>query len=136
MQFQIKKYGFGLLMLCCFSCVNHKREEVNPEINCNTVLPETVSFNNHVLPLFGKNCSLSGCHSGNSPAGNLNLEPAFAYSKLSKRGSGYIDTLKPEKSVLYSALVSVSNPMPPTGNLAKCDIELIRKWMLQKAKNN
>ena len=136
MFLSLKKYVFVLLVICCVSCVNHKTEEVNPVEDCSKIIPQTVSFNNDILPLLGKNCSLSGCHAGNSPTGNLNLESAVAYNKLSKRGSGYIDTLKPERSVLYSSLVSTSDPMPPTGKLDKCDIELVRKWMLQKAKNN
>ena len=136
MSVNCKIFWFILSIISCCSCVHHNKEEVKPVADCSTVLPQTVFFNHDILPLFGKNCSLSGCHSGTSPAGNLNLEPSVAYSKLSKPGSGYIDTLNPEHSVLYSALVSVSNPMPPTGNLDKCDIELIRRWMLQKAKNN
>jgi hypothetical protein len=99
-------------------------------------LPDTVSFQGHIVPLLSQNCALPDCHSGNSPQGNLNLEAAKAYSQLMKKGSGYIDTIRPQNSVLYSSLVSVTDPMPPTGKLNSCDIQLIVNWMAQKAKNN
>jgi hypothetical protein len=101
---------------------------------CN--IPETVSFNNDLVPLFNQNCSISGCHSGNAPAGNLNLEPVVAYSQLMKKSAGYVDTIHPQYSILYSQMSSASTPMPPTGNLDQCKIDLVMKWIEQKAKNN
>ena len=118
------------------NCTYQKKSSINPEIECSQLIPDTVSFKNDVLPLLGNNCSLAGCHSGPLPSGGLNLEPARAYIQLSRKGSGYIDTINPTRSVLYSSLVSKTNPMPPTGNLSDCDIELIATWMQQKAKNN
>ncbi len=112
-----------------FSCTNNK---VDP--SCS--LPDSVSFQTHILPIFRQNCSLSGCHSGTSPSANLNLEDAVAYAKLSKKSAGYIDTINPKNSVLYASMVSISNPMPPKGNLDTCTIHLIIRWMEQKAKNN
>ena len=99
-------------------------------------MPDSVSFQRDIIPIFEKECSISGCHSGGTPAGKLNLESEVAYSKLSKKGSGYIDTLDPSSSVLYSSIVSKSNPMPPSGHLNDCSIKLIYKWMEQKGKNN
>ena len=108
--------------------------EVDPEVPCP--LPEQVSFNNDVLPILVTNCAINGCHSGRTPEANFNLDASVAYATLSKRGSGYIDTLTPRYSALYSAMVSVDSPMPPTGRLDKCKLEVIEKWMAQKAKNN
>lgn len=126
-----------MLVLSCYACRYDKYEQVEPAKEvCLPVLPDSVSFSKHIIPLLNKNCNTSGCHSGLSPEGKLNLEPAVAYSKLSKKGSGYIDTINPKNSVLYSAVVSASNPMPPTGRLDDCSIELIYKWMQQKGKNN
>ena len=64
------------------------------------------------------------------------MDFTHAYQQLSKKGSGYIDTLQPTFSILYGVLTSTNNPMPPAGTLAPCDIELIRKWMEQKGRNN
>jgi hypothetical protein len=121
------------LFLCAtlfyFSCVNNR---VDP--TCSA--PDTVSFKSNILPIFRNNCSTSGCHSGSFPAGNLNLEDSLAYTQLNRISRGYVDTINPKNSVLYGSLVSVSNPMPPKGNLDTCTINLVLKWMAQKAKNN
>lgn len=117
-----------------FSMYGCKHDPVEPEQVCT--LPETVSFSQHVIPLFNTNCNTSGCHSGTQPAGNLNLESSKAYAALTKPGSGYIDTVNPNFSLLYAQMISVNTPMPPTGQLAKCSTDLILKWITQKAPNN
>ncbi len=101
---------------------------------CNT--PATVSFSRDIIPLFEANCSKAGCHTGPAPAAYLNLDANVAYNKLMKRGSGYIDTVTPNFSLLYSQMISTSNPMPPAGRLDDCKTLLILKWISQKAKDN
>jgi hypothetical protein len=120
-----------LWLLLLAGCMNDKYEAV-PQC----VLPDTVSFSNHILPLFNAHCNTAGCHSGNHPEANFNLSPESAYMQLMEPGGGYVDTINPEFSVLYSAVVSVSNPMPPTGKLEKCSTDLILKWISQNAPNN
>jgi len=100
------------------------------------MVPDTVSFNNNVIPIFEANCSESGCHVGAYPAGNLNLERLNAYQELLHPGSGYINVSNPKHSILYSQLISKSTPMPPVGKLEPCEIDLILKWIVQGAKNN
>ena len=70
------------------------------------------------------------------PAGSFNLEPDRAYEELNDPGSGYLDTLQPHISLLYAQMISVSTPMPPSGNLDDCTTDLVLKWIEQKAKNN
>lgn len=123
---------FVLVVPVLFSCKNDKGKIVEP--SCNT--PATVSFNSDIVPLFNTYCNTSGCHSGTNPAGNLDLTAASAYTALTNPSSGYIDTIHPTYSVLYAQMNSISNPMPPTGKLNKCKIELILTWIQQKAKNN
>ena len=124
------------LLLLLTSLVACKHKPVEPTKGCATQLPEVVSFRNDVQPIFNKNCTEANCHSGASPEGKLNLEPAYAYSHLKKVGRGYIDTIAPESSVLYASLISRSNPMPPNGRIDECSLELIKKWMAQNAPNN
>jgi hypothetical protein len=114
------------VLLCC-SC-NHEEAACTP--------PTTVSFSQDIVPIFNKNCNTSGCHSGTSAAGNLNLEASVAYAQLTKRGKGYIDTLTPQYSILYASMNATTNPMPPNGKLDNCTLELVLKWIEQKAKNN
>jgi len=119
----------GISLLCLYGCRHEPVEQV-------CVLPEKVSFNQHIIPLLNAHCNTSGCHSGTQPTGGLNLESSKAYAELSKPGNGYIDTVNPNNSLLYIQMTSVSNPMPPTGQLARCSTDLILKWIAQKAPDN
>ena len=103
------------------------------KVVCNT--PSSISFNSNVVPVFQKNCSSAGCHTASSHAGNLNLETNI-YANLMKNGTGFIDTINPNYSLLYSQIMSTSKPMPPMGKLDECDIAIIYNWIEQKAKNN
>ena len=116
------------------SCKNDKAKMALPAVTCNT--PAVVSFKNDLQPLFGQYCTTAGCHTGNSPQGNLNLEPSVAYAMLMNKSKGYVDTVNPGYSLLYAQMTSASQPMPPTGNLKQCQLDLVMKWIQQKAKNN
>ncbi len=101
---------------------------------CGT--PTIVSFSNDVLPILNANCSISGCHTAGSSAGGLDMDASVAYSRLMQPGSGYVDTINPNNSLLYTQLNNSSDIMPPSGKLSDCKIALIQKWIQQKAKNN
>jgi hypothetical protein len=123
-----------LILVLLFFIVSCAYEKVEPEVVCAT--PDLVSFKKNIQPIFDNHCNSAGCHSGNNPPGNLNLEAAVAYTQLSKKSSGYLDTLNPTHSVLYAAMNSTGNPMPPNGKLDRCTLDLVLKWIQQKAKNN
>lgn len=95
-----------------------------------------VSFAHDIQPIFQQYCAISGCHTAGSKAGGLNLDAAVAYQGLTKAGSGYIDVANPSGSLLYSQMVSVGSPMPPSGNLDSCTTKLVLKWIRQQAPNN
>ncbi len=101
-----------------------------------TNIPDAVSFSADIIPILNNNCSIPSCHSGIEATGNLNLEDAQAYQNLWRNGSGYIDTVNANHSILYTQLVSSTLPMPPTGPLDECQIDVILKWIDQGAKNN
>jgi len=101
---------------------------------CDTT--SEVSFTKDIQPIFNTHCIDAGCHSGNNPAANFNLEFSQSYAQLMKKGSGYVDIINPNYSLLYSQMNSVSNPMPPTGKLDDCTLNHVLKWIQQKAKNN
>lgn len=121
-----------LLLLSYMASCTYTKWEQPP----TCVLPDTVSFSKDIVPVFTAYCSVSGCHSGSSPAGGLNLSAQFAYQELIKSGSGYVDTIDPAYSILYATMNNSANPMPPTGKLDDCSLDLILKWIEQKAKNN
>jgi hypothetical protein len=126
-------YFYSCLILLFFmtSCTY---EKVEPQVTC--VIPDMVSFKKDIQPIFDHHCNSAGCHAGNNPSGNLSLEAAVAYSQLSKKSNGYLDTLNPIHSVLYASMNSSGNPMPPNGKLDRCTLDLVLKWIQQKAKNN
>lgn len=95
-------------------------------------LPAVVSFSQDIIPIFNTACNTSGCHSGTSPAGNLNLSANVAYRQLFFHHD--VDTINPNSSILYIQIAS--GTMPPSGKLSDYDIGLVQKWIQQKAKNN
>ncbi len=117
------------------SCVNDHGNPT-PAQACQSTGQDSVTFQKDILPILSTNCALASCHSGSAPAGDLNMERSKAYSQLSKSGTGYLIPYNPNSSLLYSQLVSVSQPMPPTGSLDICNIQLIKNWIAQGAKNN
>lgn len=125
----MSKFVVIITLTFLFSCTKAKVEDV-----CTT--PVTVSFKQDIQPIFNTNCATSGCHAGTKPAGTLNLEASVAYKNLTDPKSGYLDTVNPKASLLYTSMTSITNPMPPNGKLGKCTTDLILKWMEQKAKNN
>lgn len=121
----------GIAGVAIFSCT-FKKADIKPICN----IPAKVSFSSDILPILNAHCNTLGCHTGTRPAGNLNLDASVAYTKLMKSGSGYIDTINPNYSLLYSLMITTSKPMPPSGKLDECKTNMILKWIQQKAKNN
>ena len=126
---------YGLTFVCMGGCT-HSPESAMPATICIADTARNISFSKDVIPIFHDNCLGAGCHAGTAPAGHLSLDTAVAYQQLYQPGKGYIDTATPKNSLLYSQLLSSADPMPPGGELSKCDIEIIYKWMEQGAMNN
>jgi hypothetical protein len=127
-------YAYSCLIAMLFLVSSCTYEKAEPQVTC--AVPDTVSFKRDIQPVFDRHCNTAGCHSGTAPTGNLNLEASVAYEQLSKKSSGYLDTLHPTYSVLYGSMNATSTPMPPSGKLDKCTLDLVLKWIRQKAKNN
>lgn len=117
------------------SCYNDKADRLYAPVSCKADTA-IISFKNDLIPVFTSSCALSGCHTGPSPEGHLVLDSAVAFANLSKPGSGYIDTSAPESSLLYTSLLSTTEPMPPTGKLNDCNLKMILKWLREKAPDN
>ena len=125
----MSKFVVLIALTLLFSCTKAKVEDV-----CTT--PATVSFQKDIQPIFNTNCATSGCHAGTKPAGSLNLEASVAYENVTDSKRGYLDTVNPKASLLYTSMTSVTNPMPTNGKLSKCTTDLILKWIEQKSKYN
>ncbi len=135
MQLSITKYKkqvFVAILIvasaCLFSC-----KKDNLISNPTQPLPDVVSFNQHIIPIFNASCVSSGCHSGGSPAAGLNLSSSLAYFQLFSKHQ--IDTVNVNLSNLY--IETASGAMPKQASkLSNYNINLIQKWIQQKAKNN
>jgi len=113
---------------CFFSC---KKKTTTP--TSIQSLPDVVSFSQHIAPIFNASCISSGCHSGILPAASLNLSSNVAYSQLFSKHE--IDTVNVNSSSLYRQVAS--GAMPQGGSkVSDYNINLIQKWIQQKAKNN
>jgi hypothetical protein len=93
--------------------------------------PQQVSFSGDLLPIFTANCATSGCHDA-VPAHKPSLTAENAYKAITS--GGYINTLVPTSSLIYSEVKSGS--MPPTGALKATDIQKILDWIRNEAPNN
>ena len=99
--------------------------------------------------VFDKNCSASGCHSGGSPAGNMDLTAGNAYGSLlgvpsqakDKDGKALnrVEAGVPDRSAISLRLAGPYGAMPmmPPGlKLDQYKIDAINNWILAGAPNN
>ena len=94
-------------------------------------LPTNVSLKNDVVPIFNSNCTSAGCHDA-VPAYAPSLVQDKAYNALVN--GNFINTNQPDKSLLYTTMLS--GGMPPSGPLGTNDLKIILGWITEGAKNN
>ncbi|MFN8238774.1 MAG: hypothetical protein U0T77_11445 [Chitinophagales bacterium] len=92
--------------------------------------PMDVSFSGDLVPLFTANCATAGCHDGVAHKPDLRADKA--YNAIT--GGGYVNTLVPGNSILYTEVKTGS--MPPTGALTAKQAQLILDWVRNGAPNN
>ena len=117
---------------------NKLPDKPNDSINIlePTILPITISFNNHLKPVF-KNSCIQGCHTPSHP--KLDLRPPVAYNQLLTLGKSapYVNPAEPKKSILYLHLVGIRLPMPKDKpKLYQSAIDTVYTWIVQGAANN
>lgn len=112
----------GILAIVGTSCTYE--ELIKPKVD----IPDSVSFNVNILPIFNSSCNTSGCHNkgGISP----NLSAADAYTTLIF--FGYVDTDNPEVSEIYQKITNGSMKQYATDQ----DRALILSWIEQGALDN
>lgn len=105
----------------------------NPQIDpCD---PDTVYFENTILPLIISNCAKSGCHDAASHQDGVVLIDYFTIMS-----SGDIQPFDPSDSELYEVITENDPdkrmPPPPASRLTNEQISLIATWINQGAQNN
>lgn len=101
-------------------------------LDTNSYLDTSVCFERDVLPIFRANCALSGCHSDVNPEDDLALT---SYSKIMKEIKPY----RADDSEIFEKIIETKNdevmPPPPYKRLSTEQIEIIRRWINEGAKN-
>jgi mono/diheme cytochrome c family protein len=99
--------------------------------SCN---PDTVYFEQDVLPLLNSNCAFSGCHDQGTAKEGVILT---TYEHILT--SDVIRPYRPDNSDLYEFITETdpdkAMPPPPFDALSADQIAIIRKWISQGAKN-
>ena len=95
--------------------------------------PDSVYFQNTILPLLVSNCAMSGCHDAGSHRDGLVLTSYQGILRIVQPGN-------PGSSKLVS-VVTTSNtgdimPPPPRSPLTLVQIDWIKKWISQGARDN
>ena len=127
MWMELNKYKYinGIMLICIIvfvsSCEYEKTEPLNPDD-----LPEAVSLNEHIQPVFDANCVK--CHGG-STAPDLRVENAY-FDLIS---GNYIDSENPENSYLYQKISGNGSMAPYADDYERA---LILKWIEQGAADN
>jgi len=97
--------------------------------------PDTVYFQNTILPIFQSNCALSGCHNATSHKEGLILD---TYNNIINTGN--IQAFSPNHGKIYESITETNPndvmPPPPQQPLSSQQINLIYTWIMQGALNN
>lgn len=94
--------------------------------NCN---PDSVYFENDVLPFIISNCAQAGCHDANSAANGVILDN---YNNIIQKGE--VVPGDPDKSEMFDEMEK--GDMPPGKTLTQDQLNMVRKWIQQGAPNN
>ncbi len=120
----------GFVLVLSTLLVSCYRDIINPGADPNGP-PQQVSFSGDVIPIFSKNCSLSGCHDANG-SHKPSLTPENAYNQL--MSGGFVNTIAPNQSAIYTLIKG--GAMPPNGSLKTTDQQKILDWIRNGAPNN
>lgn len=98
--------------------------------------PDTVYFQNTILPLIVNNCATTGCHDAETHEEGLNMS---TYAGIMDDHDELVDPGNANSSKLYEQLFeSGEDRMPPSPNspLTSAEKDLIYTWIEQGALNN
>jgi mono/diheme cytochrome c family protein len=96
--------------------------------------PDTVYFQNDILPLFVSNCAMSGCHDAQTAEDGVILTD---YQTIMQTGE--IDPGNPNNSEVYEAITETDPDKimpPPPATLTPEQIAMVYTWIAQGAQNN
>jgi len=121
---QMKRFGFLVvatagLIAAMQSCAHEIFSDPNARI----------CFERDILPIFNSKCASSGCHDANSSAEGYVLD---SYKHITNSG---ISKGHPSSSKLYNIIIDGEMPPRRSPKLTTNEINLIRDWIADGAKN-
>jgi len=121
---QMKRFGFLVvatagLIAAMQSCAHEIFSDPNARI----------CFERDILPIFNSKCASSGCHDANSSAEGYVLD---SYKHITSSG---ISKGHPSSSKLYNIIIDGEMPPRRSPKLTTNEINLIRDWIADGAKN-
>lgn len=102
------------------------------DLGADLEITRDVVFTADVVPIFEKNCSLSGCHSTGGIAPDLSS--ANAFNALSN--GGYLDVANPANSKIYGFVSGKLTPAMPISGVDPTIAATVLAWIQQGAQNN
>lgn len=97
--------------------------------------PDTVYFNNQILPFLAASCAQPGCHDAATAEDGVMLTDYFNIIS-----TGDVDPFDPDNSEIYETITDsdLDKRMPPEGEdpLTDDQIQMIYTWIAQGAQNN
>ena len=127
-----------VLLMLAISC-KHEIPLQPPQpqhiITSTSCSPDTVYFQQRVLPVFISHCTQSGCHNADSHKEGIVLD---SYTSIMRTGK--IRPFQPNNSDIYKKIME-SNfndrmPPPPSSPLSQEEKNIIYTWIAQGALNN
>jgi hypothetical protein len=133
--FLVVALGISLWMACSDS-----NDPTAPPAGPITV-PDSVSFRQHVQPIFTARCAVAGCHVEPNPEAGLVLTSHASYGNIVNVPTQVftpglrVKPFDPDSSVLY--LLVQRGLMPGQGaRLTAVQTSTIKRWIVQGALNN
>lgn len=117
-----------------FEIENNQDTTQNNIDTTSTCSPDSVYFENDILPIIISNCAMSGCHDAQSAQNGVILNN---YSNIVNTGD--VRPGNPGNSDLYEVITDTdpADRMPQgMPALSQANIDLIRTWIAQGAQNN
>lgn len=128
---------FLVIVTFLFSCEHKPRlYPGNPDTGIDTsgsCNPDTVYFQNEILPIIQSNCASPGCHDAITHKEGIRLDNYNAIMSNRIIFPGY-----PESGDFVNVITTADpgDRMPPGGQLPTAAIDKLKRWIAQGARNN
>jgi hypothetical protein len=124
----------GLMTVSCkhYLPANNNGTTENPPVTTNSCSPDSIYFQQQVLPIIASNCAMSGCHDPVTHAEGLVLN---SYSNIVQGEN--IRPFQPNESKIWKVIATTNlgdrMPPPPKDALTTEQKNIIYKWIMQGA---